>query len=128
MPSSLALEMRENGGYGSLDHALRMMLRDDFPVLLRQHNSDSRRAHDGFPDWILGRPAHVAGPGPRVLVRELKRENTHPTEAQQAWLDAFAAAGYDSGVWRPSDLYSGRIARELAALAALPVAQEAVRG
>lgn len=46
----LAARMPENGGSGSLDHALRVMLRDDFPGLKKQHNSDSRRAHSGFPD------------------------------------------------------------------------------
>jgi hypothetical protein len=127
LPSSLAMEMLEDGGYGSLDWSLRRMLKDDFPQLLRQHNSDSRRAHDGWPDWTIARKAGIPGPEPRVIVRELKREGKDPTPAQQDWLDALKAGGVDADVWRPSDLLSGRIARELAALAGLPVAQEATR-
>ena len=111
----LASRMPENGGKESLDYRLRKMLADDFPQLLRQHNSDSRRAHEGFPDWV------IAGPG-GLIVRELKRETTHPTAAQSAWLWAFRAAGISAEIWRPSDLLSGRIARELAAIAGLPVA------
>jgi hypothetical protein len=107
--------MLENGGRDSLDGRLRAMLRRDFPQLAWQHNSDSRRAHSGWPDWVIG-----ARPG-GVLVRELKREHLNPTRAQQEWLDILEAAGLDVGVWRPSDLLSGRIARELAAIA-LPCA------
>ena len=109
----LAARMPENGGSNSLDYHLRQMLRDDFTGrLLWQHNSDSRRAHRGFPDWV------IAGPG-GVLWRELKREGKHPTEEQDAWLCMLTDAGEDADVWRPSDLYSGRIARELAAVAGL---------
>ncbi len=108
----LASLMPENGGRESLDYKLRKMLDDDFPHLLRQHNSDSRRAHAGFPDWV------IAGPG-GVLVRELKRESTKPTPAQVAWLDAFSAAGFDCGIWRPSSLLNGDIARELTTLAGM---------
>jgi hypothetical protein len=108
----MASKMPENGGRGSLEHALIKMLDDNFPAFLRQHNSDSRRAHRGWPDWAIG--------GPRgVIFRELKRESEKPTKAQQAWLDALTASGADAGVWRPSDLLSGRIARELAALAGI---------
>ncbi len=64
----------------------------------------------------------IAGAG-GVLVRELKREGKNPTREQQQWLDFLAAAGIDAGVWRPSDLVSGRIARELAVVAGLAVAR-----
>lgn len=114
----LAAKMPENGGIGSLDHTLRKMLDDDFPQLLRQHNSDSRRAHSGWPDWVIG------GKG-GVLVRELKREGEKPTAVQQAWLDLLAAAGFNAGVWRPTDYYDGTIARELAAIAGLRIRESA---
>jgi hypothetical protein len=108
----IASKMPENGGAGSLEHALIMMLKNDFPGVRKQHNSDSRRAHRGFPDWIL------AGPG-GMAAWELKREGEDPTDEQQGWLDDFEAAGIPSGCRRPSDLLSGRIARELAALAGM---------
>ena len=107
----MADRMPENGGKGSLDYAVRQLLKGH-PQIRRQHNSDSRRAHEGFPDWVL------AGAG-GMLVWELKREALSPTPEQQAWLDDFTAAGIPAGCRRPSDLLSGRIARELAALAGM---------
>jgi len=71
-----------------------------------------RRAAEGWPDWVL------AGPG-GVMFRELKREGKNPTKAQQEWLDHMVAAGLDAGVWRPSDVVSGRMGAELTALAGL---------
>jgi hypothetical protein len=113
----LARLMPENGGSGSLDYKLREMLAGNFADdLLWQHNSDSRRAHKGWPDWFIARKVPLLTPG-AALVRELKREGQNPTRGQQEWLDALEAAGFDAGVWRPSDYYSGRIALELAALA-----------
>ena len=110
--------MPENGGKGSLDYELRQMLEKLRSRLLWQHNSDSRRAHRGWPDWCIARRARSGGRG-AVIFRELKREGEDPTDEQQEWLDALRCAGFDVGVWRPSDYYSGRIQRELAALAGL---------
>ena len=121
----LARHMPENGGSDSLDYKLRKMLADDFPRLLWQHNSDSRRAHRGWPDWVIGRRAAPGEPG-AVIFRELKRESEKPSAAQQDWLDALTAAGFDAGVWRPGDYFAGRIALELAALAGFRIA--AARG
>ena len=117
----MAARMPENGGSASLDYKLREMLRENFTGrLLWQHNSDSRRAHTGWPDWVIARRYRSDGHGiGGVLVRELKREKTQPTEDQMEWLAALKASGLDVGIWRPSDLLSGRIARELAALAGL---------
>jgi hypothetical protein len=80
--------------------------------LLGYHTRDSRRSPEGWPDWVL------CGPG-GVLFRELKRQQGNPTPQQQAWLDGLTAAGLDADVWRPADLLSGRIAREMAELTAL---------
>ena len=114
--------MPENGGRGSLDHALRTMLRDDFAEpLIWQHNSDSRRAHTGWLDWCIARRAR-AGMRGAVIFRELKRVGGKLTADQELWLDALLAAGFDAAVWTPADYYSGGIARELAALAGLKVA------
>lgn len=74
------------------------------------HTHDSRRSTSGWPDSAM---VGVGG----FMVRELKREREKPTPAQQAWLDDLIAAGINAGVWRPSDLISGRIQTEIAALA-----------
>lgn len=57
----------------------------------------SVRSTAGFPDLLLARP-------PRLVMAELKREGRDPTDQQQAWLDALAACGVETHVWRPSDL------------------------
>lgn len=59
----------------------------------------------GFPDLVIV--------GRRVLYRELKRMGEHPTAAQMGWLTRLEDAGQDVELWRPADLRSGRIEREL---------------
>jgi hypothetical protein len=49
--------------------------------------------HKGFPDLVLARAGVV-------LIVELKKDNTHPDDDQQAWLDAL---GPIARVWRPRD-------------------------
>src|SRR5579863_4723696 len=94
----------------NLDDQIRRLAED--LGLLRYHTWNSQRSPSGFPDLVL-----IGGSG--ILFRELKRERYDPTPMQQAWLSALENAGGDSGVWRPSDLLSGRIARELTAIAAV---------
>lgn len=73
------------------------------------HARDSRRDARGLPDWIiLGR---------RALWRELKTQSGRLEPDQLRVRNLLLAAGQDWAVWRPSDLRSGRIERELAALA-----------
>jgi len=72
------------------------------------HTHDSRRSEPGFPDLVIV--------GERVIYRELKSARGRLSAEQRAWLDALAHAGQDADVWRPDDLYSGRIIRELASL------------
>jgi hypothetical protein len=61
------------------------------------HHYDSRQSvGKGFPDLVLLREG-------RLLVAELKRQGRKPTTAQREWLDAFAAAGVETHVWKPSD-------------------------
>lgn len=91
-----------------LDNGVRAICRD--LRLHRYHTWDSRKSDSGFPDLV------IAGLG-GVLFRELKRESATPTIRQQQWLDILAAGGMDIGVWRPSDLLSRRIHRELMAIA-----------
>ncbi|MFG1977029.1 VRR-NUC domain-containing protein [Nonomuraea fuscirosea] len=67
---------------------------------------NSRNSPAGFPDIILLHPitgAHV--------VRELKMYGKKPRPDQQAWLDAYALAGVDAGVWTPEHLFNGEIDR-----------------
>lgn len=72
------------------------------------HNPDSRRSQAGFPDLVL-----VSSSRRRALFRELKTEDGRVRPKQTAVLLAMVSAGLDADVWRPSDLQSGRIAKEL---------------
>jgi hypothetical protein len=96
-----------------LERRIRRIVRDlrkaGFP-LLGYHTHDSRKSPEGFPDWVY---ASIHG----HIFRELKREHEKPAAAQEEWLMILQAGGADAGVWRPSDLVSGRIGRELAVLA-----------
>jgi hypothetical protein len=78
--------------------------------ILRFHVKDSRGMNRGLPDDIL-----IGAAG--VLWRELKTERGRLTLEQRTVGDALRALGQDYAIWRPSGLISGRIARELAALA-----------
>ena len=111
--SLITLSMPERGR-GGLDEKVREILADLPVPVLAYHTYDSRKSPAGFPDWVIcGR----AG----VLYRELKREGEDPTPRQQEWLDGLTAAGQDADVWRPADQVSGRIAREIAAVAGLHI-------
>lgn len=66
----------------------------------------------GFPDWV------IVGPG-GICFRECKSGEGRRSLAQMAWGRAIQAAGGDYAVWRPEDLASGHIQRELQALTAL---------
>lgn len=75
------------------------------------HPYDSRRDAGGWPDWvILG-----LGRG-RLLFRELKTDSGQLSPAQSRVRNLLVTAGQDWAIWRPADLRSGRIERELAAL------------
>jgi hypothetical protein len=73
------------------------------------HPYDSRRSVPGWPDVVfVGTRA--------ICFRELKDEWGEVRPEQADWGRALRAAGQDWAVWRPSDLASGRIEAELAAL------------
>jgi hypothetical protein len=73
------------------------------------HPFDSRRSAPGWPDWtIVGR---------RIIYRELKSSTGDLTPHQRRVGYLIQATGADWAVWRPTDLRSGRIGRELAELA-----------
>jgi hypothetical protein len=62
----------------------------------------------GWPDLTIA--------GRRLLFRELKSATGKVTRAQGEWGDWLMAAGGDWAVWRPADLRSGRVQRELEAI------------
>lgn len=63
----------------------------------------------GYPDLTIVGPSGV-------MFRELKSATGVLSPDQRFWLYALSEAGADAGVWRPADLKSGRIERELRAL------------
>ena len=83
--------------------------------VLGYHTYFSKASHAGFPDWVF------AGPG-GILFRELKTAKGRLSLPQVVWRRVLRQAGADVDVWRPEDLLTGRVARELAALAGLKVA------
>lgn len=72
------------------------------------HTHDSRRSQAGFPDLVL-----VSEHRGRALFRELKTETGRLSPAQFAWIGGMKLAKLNADVWRPSDLQSGRIIKEL---------------
>lgn len=74
------------------------------------HTHDSRRSARGFPDLV------IAGPG-GIAYRELKSDTGALTVDQRAWGRVLADAGGNWSVWRPGEWHSGRVPRELFALA-----------
>ena len=70
------------------------------------HPHDSRRSVSGWPDLALcGRRG--------LILRELKTATGRLSRAQRQWGERLTTAGADWAVWRPADLTSGRITREL---------------
>ena len=115
---AIAAAMSEDKGPDSLDAHVRRLMKDlgltGFHVEKSLDVEKNRKnvSVKGWPDWTIR--------GPRgVLFRELKSQRGRVEPEQREWLDALAADGADVDVWRPSCLLSGRIARELAALAGL---------
>ena len=69
---------------------------------------DSRRSPGGFPDLALVHPKKGL-----FMLRELKSEKGGFRSMQRDWLNYSTAAGVDAGVWRPADVVSGRVEKEL---------------
>ena len=70
------------------------------------HPFFSRRSAAGWPDLALcGKKG--------FLLRELKTEKGRLTRDQQEWGSMLRNVGLSWDVWRPGDLESGRIQREL---------------
>ena len=73
------------------------------------HAYSSRRSVPGWPDLAL-----CGSQG--FLLRELKSATGRLSLEQQQWGLMLRAAGVSWDVWRPGDLHSGRIQRELEAI------------
>jgi hypothetical protein len=68
--------------------------------LLHYHTHRSQKSEPGFPDSVIVHPS-----GGTLYLLEAKRDETHPTLAQQRWLDALARVGrVESGVVQPRSL------------------------
>lgn len=70
------------------------------------HTYDSRRSQKGYPDLHLIRGSHS-------MFRELKTKKGRLTPEQVEWSAALLGAGQDFAVWRPADVISGEIVRQL---------------
>jgi hypothetical protein len=95
-----------------LERHVRAILEDLSGYVLGYHTYFSKASHAGFPDWVF---AGIGG----VLFRELKTARGRLSVTQVMWRRTLREAGADVDVWRPEDLLSGRIARELAAIAGI---------
>jgi hypothetical protein len=105
-------------GHGGLQDQVERKIRDIRKLagcpLLWSHAWTSINSPAGFPDLVIIGPYGI-------IFAELKREGENPTPEQLKWLTMLRALGYRAYVWRPSDLYSGLITREITALTTLPV-------
>jgi hypothetical protein len=70
------------------------------------HHNKRRQNLFGFPDLFLCGTR-------RIAFRELKKQDGRTRPTQTDWKYRLWAAGQDYDVWRPGDLQSGRIQREL---------------
>lgn len=78
--------------------------------LYHYHPHDSRRSTAGWPDSVIIGPAGI-------IFRELKTERGQLSSKQREVGYLLAQHGLSWEVWRPADLTSGVIGRQLAALA-----------
>jgi hypothetical protein len=81
--------------------------RDPRPRWLSPVQGDGK----GWLDMLIIDPL-----GGGVLVREAKGDKETLTAEQRDWIGWWQANGFDVDVWRPADLRSGRIERELKAV------------
>lgn len=70
------------------------------------HTYNSRGSNRGWPDLA------ICG-WRKFILRELKSDRGELTDDQVRWAKRLQDAGQDWAVWRPTDLWSGRIQREL---------------
>lgn len=100
--------MTENRGPCSLDGHVRRLTKD--LGLWGYHPLNSIGSQPGWPDWVL------IGDG-GILFRELKSETGTVSVEQRRVGSMLMRHGLDWSIWRPRDLFSGRIQQELARIA-----------
>lgn len=105
----IAAAMLEDRGPDSLDAHVRRLMAD--LGLWGYHTRNSKGSARGWPDWV------IVGNG--ILYRELKTEHGAVTAEQRSVGARITRAGGNWAVWRPRDLLSGAIARQLGDLAAV---------
>ena len=76
--------------------------------LFEFHVPNSKGCRPGWPDLVIV--------GTRMIFRELKKAYENPSASQRDVGYKLQAAGADWSIWRPLDLESGLIARELEAI------------
>jgi hypothetical protein len=79
------------------------------PIHIDTPHHNKGRELKGYPDLIL-HGTH------RLAFRELKSQTGRMRPDQTLWMYRQVGEGLDWGLWRPKDLKSGRIDRELAVL------------
>lgn len=109
---AIAANMAEDRGPDSLEAHLRKLMKDF--GLYGYHAHTSNRSAPGWPDWVIV--------GNRIIYRELKTEHGSLSPAQRDVGARITRAGGDWAVWRPRDLISGTIARQLADVASTQAA------
>ena len=112
---AIAKAMSEDRGPDSLDAHVRRLM-DDLG-LWGYHPLNSIGSRRGWPDWTII--------GNRIIYRELKTERGTLRPDQALVRGLILATDGDWALWRPTDLLSGRIAAELAAISGLRVAEVA---
>lgn len=95
--------MAEDRGPHSLDACVRRYLAE--LGLWGYHTRNSVGSAPGWPDWVIV--------GTKIIYRELKTEHGKLTTEQRAVGYRLMAAGASWAVWRPSDLISGEVLRQL---------------
>jgi hypothetical protein len=105
----VAAAMPEDRGPDSLDAHVRRLMAD--LGLWGYHVRNSKGSEKGWPDWVII--------GRRIIHRELKAEHGMLTPEQRTVGARITQSGGNWKVWRPSDLLSGQIARELTEVAAV---------
>lgn len=106
----IAAAMPEDRGPDSLEAHLRRLLKD--MGIWGFHPRNSVGSEKGWPDWVL------LGPN-GALFRELKSESGRLSVEQRHVGSMMMNAGLSWSTWRPSDLLSGVIERQLSGIAAV---------